>query len=301
MEYSGFVMVEIGREYSGELFTSVVIDGNNAITVKVATKGGKKHYDFSLQRLFNTIHAVEELGWRTMTVLKEGTYYRCLKSSSNFTDSQREALKRMKVTSMIHVIENPDKDPDLDDKIMIQHALKHDAWILTGDKFQKDHIPKLGKEKKFSVINEINKRRVALSFGPDNKPLFCLPQNMEATKATKVVSDTQNVELELLSNGCPIEVSFLDEKGFAGIVPMREPIGRKVLLAIGKSSDLKSAMNAISRNHFKIDWDGKSFYLTDLNSTNGTRINGLKIPSHQPQKLSMNDLISIASVRLRLR
>ena len=294
-------MVEIGREYSGELFNSVVIDGNNAITVSSNTKNGKKHYKFSLERLFNTIQSIEELGWRTMTVLKEGTYYRCLKSSSNLTDAQREALKKMRNTGMIHIIENPGKDPDLDDKIMIEHALNHNAWILTGDTFRKDHLPKLGKEQKFSVMNDINKRRVNLSFGPDNKPLFCLPQNLDALAATKVVSDTQNIELELLSGGCPISMSVPDEEEVSGIVPMREPVGRKGLLNIAKSPAFKNAMNAVSRNHFKIDWDGRNFYFTDLNSTNGTKINDLKIPSHQPQKLSEHDVITIGSVIMTLQ
>ena len=37
-------MVEIGREYEGDIFGSVVIDGNNAITETVEkNKEGKKH------------------------------------------------------------------------------------------------------------------------------------------------------------------------------------------------------------------------------------------------------------------
>jgi hypothetical protein len=207
----------------------------------------------------------------------------------------------MKDTSMIHIIKGTNEDRDLDDKIMIEHALNHDAWILTGDTFRKDHLPKLAKEQKISVMNEINKRRVNLSFGPDNKPLFCLPQNLDALAATKVVSDTQNVELELLSGGCPILISVPDEEEVSGIVPMREPVGRKGLLNIGKSSAFKNAMNAVSRNHFKIDWDGRNFYFTDLNSTNGTKINDLKIPPHQPQQLDDEDIISIGSVRIRLQ
>ena len=293
-------MVEIGKEYEGDIFSSVVIDGNNAITVSTKSKNGKKHYKFSLERLFNTIQSIEELGWRTKSVLKEGTYYRCLKTSSSLTDAQREALKRMKSTGMIHIIENPERDPDLDDKIMIEHALKFDAWILTGDTFRRDHLPKLLGEQKYSVVNEINKRRVKLSFGPDNKPIFCLPPNLDALAATKVVSDTQNVELELLSGGCPIYLAVEDEEEAHGIVPMREPVGRKELLNIAKSAAFKDAMNAVSRNHFKIDWDGKNFYFTDLNSTNGTKINDLKIPPHQPQKLADGDIISIGSVSIRM-
>lgn len=301
-ERHGVHMVEIGRKYEGDIFSSVVIDGNNAITVSSKrTKNGKMQYKFSLERLLNTIQSVEELGWRTLTVLKVGTYRRCIGKSSDLTDAQREALKRMRDTSMIHIIEGTYEDRDLDDKIMIEHALNHDAWILTGDTFRKDHLPKLFEEQKFSVINEINKRRVKLSFGPDNKPLFCLPQNLDALAATKVVSDTQNVELELLSGGCPIWLSVPDAEEVSGIVLMREPVGRKGLLNIAKSPAFKDAMNAVSRNHFKIDWDGNRFYFTDLNSTNGTKINDLKIPPHQPQQLVDGDIISIGSVCIRLQ
>ena len=59
-------MVEIGREYEGDIFSSVVIDGNNAITETVEkNKEGKKKYIFRLERLKNTIQEVEELGWPT--------------------------------------------------------------------------------------------------------------------------------------------------------------------------------------------------------------------------------------------
>ena len=105
-ERHGMHMVEIGRKYEGDIFSSVVIDGNNAITVSSKrTKNGKMQYKFSLERLLNTIQSVEELGWRTLTVLKVGTYRRCIGKSSDLTDAQREALKRMRDASMIHIIE----------------------------------------------------------------------------------------------------------------------------------------------------------------------------------------------------
>ena len=294
-------MVEIGKEYSGGLFSSVVIDGNNAITETVETNNqGKKRYMFRLERLKNTIQAVEELGWQTKTVLKEGTYLSCLKENSTLTEPQKNILKQMKNLGMITLIPRR-KDKDLDDKIMIQHALDHDSWILTGDSFRKDHIPRLLNEGKPEVVNEINKRRVELTFGPDHKPLFCLPKNLVALAATKVVSDTQNVELELLSGGCPVTLFLPDVAEISGVLPMREPVGRQGLLEIANSSTFKSAMNAVSRNHFKIDWDGNHFYLTDLKSTNGTKINDLKIPAHQPQKLGDGDKISIGSVCMRLQ
>ena len=58
-----------------------------------------------------------------------------------------KALKQMNNLGMITLIPRS-KDKDLDDKIMIQHALDHDSWILTGDTFRRDHIPRLLNEGK---------------------------------------------------------------------------------------------------------------------------------------------------------
>ena len=116
------IMVNIDEDYEGEMFSSVVLDGTNIITER-------KHV-FRLERLQNTIKAVEELGWRTKTILKEGTYNNCLKESSTLTDNQKSALRKMNEFGIVHLVKYTG-DKDKDDKIMIQHALDHNAWILT--------------------------------------------------------------------------------------------------------------------------------------------------------------------------
>ena len=294
-------MVEIGREYEGDIFGSVVIDGNNAITETVEkNKEGKKRYIFRLERLKNTIQEVEELGWPTKTVLKERTYLSCLKEDSTLTEPQKTALKQMRDLGMITLIP-PSNDRDLDDKIMIQYALDHDSWILTGDTFRRDHIPRLLNEGKPNVVNEINKRRVNLVFGPNHKPIFCLPQNLTSLEATKIVSDTQNLELDIQSGDCPMWLGVEGSENTSITVPMREPIGRPILLNKTKIPQQREAILAVSRTHFRIDWDGTNFYLTDINSTNGTKIDELKIPPHIPQMIHQESTISIGNVRLGLR
>jgi hypothetical protein len=49
---------------------------------------------------------------------------------------------------------------------------------------------------------------------------------------------------------------------------------------IGRSpkSDCQIDMECFSRSHIEIEWDGKDFFITDLNSTNGVYINSEKIP-----------------------
>lgn len=284
-------MVKIDEDYEGEMFSSVVLDGTNIIT--------ESQHVFRLERLQNTIKAVEELGWRTKTILKEGTYNWSLKSDSTLTKIQRKALKKMYEVGTIHLVKS-NGDKDLDDKIMIQHALDHNAWILTHDTFKRDHLPKLKEEGKFHTINEINKRRVNIIFGPDHQPIFTLPENEEALEATRVVEDTLNVELEELSGGCSIWLGVEGGPEVNGIVKMRQPVGRSALLSFAKEKVHKDACGAVSRRHFKIDYSGQDYYITDINSTNGTKLNDMKLPPHRPYLLTPSCVVSIGQVRIRI-
>ena len=151
-------MVKIDEDYEGEMFSSVVLDGTNIITER-----SNPDYIFRFERLQNAIRAVEELGWRTKTILKKGTYNNCLKESSTLTDNQKSALRKMNEFGIVHLVRYTG-DKDRDDKIMIQHALDHNAWILTRDTFTKDHFKTL-KEEKYATINEINKRKVRITWG----------------------------------------------------------------------------------------------------------------------------------------
>jgi uncharacterized ubiquitin-like protein YukD len=47
----------------------------------------------------------------------------------------------------------------------------------------------------------------------------------------------------------------------------------------------------ISRRHARIEQDGQRFYLVDLASINGTKLNGKRIPPNEKQPLQSGDLI----------
>lgn len=288
------IMVKIDEDYEGEMFSSVVLDGNNIITER-----SKPDYIFRFERLQNAIRAVEQLGWRTKTILKKGTYNNCLMESSTLTDNQKSALRKMNEFGIVHLVKYTG-DKDKDDKIMIQHALDHNAWILTHDTFTKDHFKTLKEEKKYATINEINKRKVRITWGPDHQPIFTLPENEEALEATRVVEDTLNVELEELSGGCSIWLGVEGGPEVNGIVKMRQPVGRSALLSFAKEKVHKDACGAVSRRHFKIDYSGQDYYITDINSTNGTKLNDMKLPPHRPYLLTPSCVVSIGQVRIRI-
>ncbi len=60
--------------------------------------------------------------------------------------------------------------------------------------------------------------------------------------------------------------------------------------------------NGVSRLHaaIRISEDGKAT-ITDLGSSNGTRLNGLKIPPNIPQPLSEGDMVLLGKLALRVQ
>ena len=56
-------------------------------------------------------------------------------------------------------------------------------------------------------------------------------------------------------------------------------------------------VRGISRKHARIEKTEKGIYLMDLNSTNGTRINGEELKKNEKRRLMAEDIIEFAGVR----
>ena len=54
-------------------------------------------------------------------------------------------------------------------------------------------------------------------------------------------------------------------------------VSRKTTLGRDSTSDIQIEDNGLSRKHFELLWDGSSAVLRDLGSTNGVKVNGMKI------------------------
>lgn len=87
------------------------------------------------------------------------------------------------------------------------------------------------------------------------------------------------------------------ELGFA--VPSDVELDSEHLLRLGRNrtNDIVLHDQHASRYHAEIYHEGSSWYLRDLNTTNGTKINGGKIK--EPTVLTHGDLLGIGQVRLR--
>ena len=84
-------------------------------------------------------------------------------------------------------------------------------------------------------------------------------------------------------------------------LPLREPIGRKFFTEELQSYD-DDHVRGISRSHFRIDRHGAKFWITDLDSTNGTYIDGMKIPPVFAQQLpeNSNPTLRIGNILLQI-
>ena len=67
----------------------------------------------------------------------------------------------------------------------------------------------------------------------------------------------------------------------------------------GAAADVKIDKETISQLHARICPEGNSFYIEDLNSTNGTFVNDEALPYKQKKMLQANDIVRFADVRFR--
>lgn len=84
-----------------------------------------------------------------------------------------------------------------------------------------------------------------------------------------------------------------DEERAQTIIPNEYPciVGKS-----RRSSDCIIEDKTISRVHMRINEEEDGYYIEDLNSTNGTYLNGEKIKPHQLEKINIGDIIKLAEI-----
>lgn len=72
------------------------------------------------------------------------------------------------------------------------------------------------------------------------------------------------------------------------------------LWVAGREHDCEIMVDSphISRKHFELARTKEGFFITDLGSSNGTKINGQRIPPHEPTKVESGDEISVMNIRM---
>jgi hypothetical protein len=74
-----------------------------------------------------------------------------------------------------------------------------------------------------------------------------------------------------------------------------------ILIGRGADSDVVLAEQGISRQHARLEQDARGWSVTDLGTTNGTFVNGRRIPAREPVALQPGDRLTIGSSVLVLQ
>jgi pSer/pThr/pTyr-binding forkhead associated (FHA) protein len=82
-------------------------------------------------------------------------------------------------------------------------------------------------------------------------------------------------QLAVASSSKKLQIAWVPVLEIAGeshfLVSSKTTVGRD------STADIQIGDNGLSRKHFEILWDGSSAVLRDLGSTNGVKVNGIKI------------------------
>jgi len=78
------------------------------------------------------------------------------------------------------------------------------------------------------------------------------------------------------------------------------PLVSKITIGRDRSNSLVLDDRMVSRNHALIQKIKDAYFVRDLNSSNGTFINNLRIPKDKYFKLQKNDLIRIGKVEISI-
>jgi len=87
--------------------------------------------------------------------------------------------------------------------------------------------------------------------------------------------------------------------GQSGLAPgKRFPLGPVNTIGRTMENDIPLNDSFLSSEHAMLQWDGQSWTIEDLESTNGTRLNGREVV--QPTPLDYGDTIQVGHVDLKL-
>ena len=139
---------------------------------------------------------------------------------------------------------------------------------------------------------------------PDDANIFeqeQAPKNALVTKATGAMSPQHNQvapdnQTQLLNSSLK---AFLKITGTeSGNDSILELEGNLWVAGRDPSCEIHINDNLASRKHFEIKRIGQEFFVLDLDSANGTELNGSELPAHKPVKILSGDQINIQSVTL---
>lgn len=119
--------------------------------------------------------------------------------------------------------------------------------------------------------------------------------DMEMTEEESIDADFEDATVFLATNGNTYFIT-LKSRNLEKPITIQPNIFPCIFGKSRKSSDYIIDSPVISRVHMKLSADDSGFYIEDLNSTNGTYLNEMKLLPHTPTEIKEGDIVSIANI-----
>ncbi len=197
------------------------------------------------------------------------------------------------ITDLISVLEKKEvaKNPVFEERDISEEDIRKAALAVGEDCFEEAEEP-------FSIFDQIKKevQKIMEQLFHRKKELFPEEDYLEDIEFDEIVPETRETKTVLLSEDATVCCGkLIHEKGgeagdyIISHTPFR--IGSK---AGGNDAVLMSP--AVSRYHAKITRQDGTYFLQDLNSMNGTFVNGTELNYNEMVPLKAMDTISFADV-----
>lgn len=159
-------------------------------------------------------------------------------------------------------------------------------------------LTELAAERKFTLVDRIRvqitgtdsvpRRAIHVTAAIADRPNFKQPEQdaIQRTEVYRVIRETTGVP--------PLRVRFL-----SGPLVGTEVTIRKATTTVGRAldNDIVVESGDVSRHHAKFDYANAQLRVTDLGSTNGTRVNGKAVRTHT---IALGDEVTFGAQKIKI-
>ncbi|MDP9354024.1 MAG: DUF3662 domain-containing protein [Chloroflexota bacterium] len=139
-----------------------------------------------------------------------------------------------------------------------------------------------------SGVNTVPRRAIQVTAAIADRPNFGRPEQdaVQRTEVYRVIRETTGVP--------PLRVRFL-----SGPLAGSDVTIRKTTTTVGRAldNDIVVESGDVSRHHAKLEYSNAQLRVTDLDSTNGTRVNGKAVRTHP---LTLGDEITFGAQKVKV-
>lgn len=213
-----------------------------------------------------------------------GDLYNCAKENLSGFEEENRINQNMVVEAKKNTVQQPYEDKKKNPlKKIVERFIKKSKYLD-----EDELMSSTGKEK--TMFTSPLKDKDSEEYYCDNSIQYINDgdddvYNPECEEATMLLTSTGAIN--------KITLKEISEQGNMEIEPNEYPciLGKSKL-----SSDYVVDSPVVSRVHLRISEEMSNYYVEDLNSTNGTFVNGKRLEPHKLEEINVGDLITVANL-----